>query len=98
MSSLAKQIACVAAYAAGFAVGSYGALKLVEAIEAKCPTKKQKGILNLGPCRVLVTARPRTDAATATIKYANGRVETFGGTKTEVNEQLKEHGLGEFAI
>lgn len=32
-----KQIACIGAYAAGFAIGTYGACKAVKAIEKRFP-------------------------------------------------------------
>jgi hypothetical protein len=35
--SIIKQIACIGAYAMGFAVGTYGACKVVKIIEKKFP-------------------------------------------------------------
>ena len=89
-----KQIACIAAYATGFAVGTYAACKAVKAIELRYPMKgnplecdiqlfKKRGTL-------LIVAG-ESGKSTATFTFLDGSKFVFEGTKDEIEAKIKQY-------
>jgi hypothetical protein len=100
MSSTLKQIACVGAYAAGFAVGTYGAYKAVNAIERRFPMENSPltvGFESIG-VRFRVKKNEATDHAIAALTSADGGREIIEGTIAEVDSQLRARGLSSHAV
>lgn len=96
-NSLLKQIACIGAYAAGFTVGTYGAVKAVEAIEKKWPMRSNTIRIQRSSAIVFsVTAAETRGHVLATVT-TNGHKQEFTGTPRQVRAQLTERGLEQYA-
>jgi hypothetical protein len=95
MNETLKQIACVGAYAAGVAVGMYGAYKVVNAIEKKFPMKNnpfESRITTRRFARIKIEAVEGTDLKNLSVAYLDGKGEVlkFVGTSAEITAKLKE--------
>ena len=88
-----KQIACIAAYDTGFALGTYGAVKAVKAIELRYPMKgnpldtdftlfKKRGTLSI--------VAKESGAKEATFTFADGSKYVFEDTSEEaINAKIR---------
>lgn len=96
-NSLLKQIACIGAYAAGFTIGTYGAVKAVEAIENKWPMKRNSiRIQRSSAIQFTVVATEQRNHVMATVTQ-NGVKQEFTGTPRQVRAQLAEKGFDQYA-
>lgn len=96
-NSLLKQVACIAAYSAGFTAGAYGAVKVVEAIENKWPMRRNSiGIKRTNGIVFSVCAAETRGHVVATITK-NGQKQEFTGTPRQVRVALAERGFDQYA-
>lgn len=96
-ANVAKQIACIAAYAAGVAVGIYATCKVVNAIEKKWPMKSNPldAKIHTGIKRqanIKLEYMENMSKARLTVKYEDGLKETvtFEGTPAAMSAKCKE--------
>jgi membrane protein DedA with SNARE-associated domain len=82
-----KQIACIAAYATGFAVGTYATCKAVKAIELRWPMKS-----NPLECDITLFKK-HGGKSTATFTFLDGSKFSFEGTKDEIEAKIKQYGF-----
>ncbi len=91
-----KQIACIAAYATGFALGTYGACKAVKAIELRYPMKgnpfdndftlfKKRGTLS--------TLVGEGNKSVTTFTFLDGSKYVFECAPDEVDAKIKHYGF-----